>query len=47
LLTPLSLSPRAQVSERLLPKVKACEVRHTIWGASDHLPIVLDIEGPL
>ncbi|KPV75916.1 uncharacterized protein RHOBADRAFT_2047, partial [Rhodotorula graminis WP1] len=27
------------VSERILPKVKACEVRHTIWGASDHLPI--------
>ncbi|GAA5851294.1 hypothetical protein JCM9279_001095 [Rhodotorula babjevae] len=35
------------VSERLLSKVKACEVRHTIWGASDHLPIVLDLEGPL
>ncbi|GAA6027049.1 hypothetical protein JCM8097_006070 [Rhodosporidiobolus ruineniae] len=35
------------VSERLMPKVKACEMRHEIWGASDHLPIVLDIEGPL
>ncbi|GAA5830345.1 hypothetical protein JCM11251_001317 [Rhodosporidiobolus azoricus] len=35
------------VSERLMPKVKACEMRHEIWGASDHLPLVLDIEGPL
>ncbi|BGP37979.1 hypothetical protein JCM10449v2_001906 [Rhodotorula kratochvilovae] len=35
------------VSERLLPKVKACEIRHAIWGASDHLPLVLDLEGPL
>ncbi|BGP06056.1 hypothetical protein JCM10049v2_001875 [Rhodotorula toruloides] len=35
------------VSERLLPKVKACEIRAEIWGASDHVPIVLDIEGPL
>lgn len=36
-----------QVSERLMPRVKACEVRHAIYGASDHLPIVLDLEGPL
>ncbi|GAA5905397.1 hypothetical protein JCM5296_003706 [Sporobolomyces johnsonii] len=34
-------------SERLLGKVKQCEVRHSIWGASDHLPLILDIEGPL
>ncbi|GAA5885478.1 hypothetical protein JCM6882_009636 [Rhodosporidiobolus microsporus] len=34
-------------SERLMPKVKSCEMRHEIWGASDHLPLVLDIEGPL
>ncbi|POY70610.1 putative DNA-(apurinic or apyrimidinic site) lyase [Rhodotorula taiwanensis] len=35
------------VSERLVPKVKDCEIRAGIWGASDHVPLVLDIEGPL
>ncbi|GAA5848667.1 hypothetical protein JCM8547_004590 [Rhodosporidiobolus lusitaniae] len=35
------------VSERLLSKVKACEMRQEIWGASDHIPLILDIEGPL
>ncbi|PWN43867.1 DNase I-like protein [Ceraceosorus guamensis] len=25
-------------------KVKACEIRHEIYGASDHLPIFLDVE---
>ncbi|GAA6008936.1 hypothetical protein JCM10207_004033 [Rhodosporidiobolus poonsookiae] len=35
------------VSERVMEKVKACEMRHEIWGASDHLPLVVDIEGPL
>ncbi|GJN88556.1 hypothetical protein Rhopal_001522-T1 [Rhodotorula paludigena] len=35
------------VSERLMSRVKACEIRHAIWGASDHLPLVLDVEGPL
>lgn len=35
------------VSERILPKVKSCEIRAGIWGASDHVPLVLDIEGPL
>ncbi|KAK4058771.1 hypothetical protein OIO90_000217 [Microbotryomycetes sp. JL221] len=37
----------AVVSERVLKKVKACEIRYEIYGPSDHLPIVLDIEGPL
>ncbi|KAM0753627.1 hypothetical protein T439DRAFT_322519 [Meredithblackwellia eburnea MCA 4105] len=35
------------VSERILTKVKQCEIRLTIYGASDHVPVVLDIEGPL
>ncbi|KAG9084461.1 hypothetical protein FS749_005213 [Ceratobasidium sp. UAMH 11750] len=35
------------VSERLFPRVASCEIRHEIWGASDHCPIVMDIEGPL
>jgi len=30
------------LSERLLSRVKMCEIRHEIYGASDHLPIVLD-----
>ncbi|TKA56160.1 hypothetical protein B0A53_01450 [Rhodotorula sp. CCFEE 5036] len=35
------------VSERILPKVKSCEIRAGIWGASDHVPLILDIEGPV
>ncbi|GAA5858079.1 hypothetical protein JCM5353_005011, partial [Sporobolomyces roseus] len=34
-------------SQRLLEKVKQCEIRQSIYGASDHVPIMLDIEGPL
>ncbi|GAA5968311.1 hypothetical protein JCM11641_003807 [Rhodosporidiobolus odoratus] len=34
-------------SERIMSKIKSCEMRHEIWGASDHLPLVLDVEGPL
>ncbi|KAM0792388.1 hypothetical protein ACM66B_005068 [Microbotryomycetes sp. NB124-2] len=37
----------AVVSERILDKVKACEIRHEIYGPSDHLPVTLDIQGPL
>ena len=33
----------AVVSERLLPEVRACEIRAEAYGASDHVPIVLDI----
>jgi hypothetical protein len=33
------------ISERLLEQVKMCEIRSEIYGASDHCPIVLDIEG--
>lgn len=36
-----------QVSEPLMSKVKQCEIRLEVWGASDHVPVILDIEGPL
>ena len=32
------------ISERLLEKVKMCEIRSEIYGASDHCPIVLEID---
>ena len=32
------------VSERLLDKVKTCEIRSEIYGASDHCPIVLEVD---
>ncbi|PPQ63091.1 hypothetical protein CVT24_005946 [Panaeolus cyanescens] len=32
------------VSERIAGKVKQCEIRDDIYGASDHLPVVLDID---
>jgi vacuolar-type H+-ATPase subunit F/Vma7 len=32
------------VSERMLEKVKTCEIRSEIYGASDHCPIVLEID---
>jgi len=32
------------VSERMLEKVKMCEIRSEIYGASDHCPIVLEID---
>lgn len=35
------------LSERLLDKVGQCEIRSTVYGASDHLPLILDIKGPL
>ncbi|KAG8741072.1 hypothetical protein FRC12_015803 [Ceratobasidium sp. 428] len=35
------------LSERLFPHVASCEIRNEIWGASDHCPIVMDIQGPL
>lgn len=30
-----------------MDKVKQCEIRLEIYGASDHVPVILDIEGPL
>ena len=32
------------VSERLLEKVRMCEIRSEIYGASDHCPVVMEIE---
>ena len=36
-----------RVSERLLERVKMCEIRDEIYGASDHCPVVMEIEGAL
>ncbi|PPQ64660.1 hypothetical protein CVT26_002750 [Gymnopilus dilepis] len=35
------------LSERLEERVKACEIRGEIYGASDHIPIVLEVDGNL
>ena len=35
------------VSERLVDRVKMCEIRDEIYGASDHCPVVMEIEGAL
>ncbi|TFK91014.1 hypothetical protein K466DRAFT_634413, partial [Polyporus arcularius HHB13444] len=35
------------VSERLEERVKMCEIRSEIYGASDHCPVVLELDGPL
>ncbi|CAL1704599.1 unnamed protein product [Somion occarium] len=35
------------VSERLVDHVKMCEIRSEIYGASDHCPVVIEIEGEL
>ncbi|KII88376.1 hypothetical protein PLICRDRAFT_175973 [Plicaturopsis crispa FD-325 SS-3] len=35
------------LSARLVDRVKMCEIRSEIYGASDHCPIVLEIEGAL
>jgi hypothetical protein len=31
------------LSERIVNRVKMCEIRSEIYGASDHCPIVLEI----
>ncbi|KAG2157224.1 Endonuclease/exonuclease/phosphatase [Suillus clintonianus] len=35
------------VSERLVEKVKMCEIRSEIYGASDHVPVVMEIESSI
>jgi len=35
------------VSEQLVDKVKECEIRSEIYGASDHCPVILDVLGQL
>ncbi|KAF4615360.1 hypothetical protein D9613_002750 [Agrocybe pediades] len=37
----------AVISERLKERVKSCEIRDEIYGASDHVPVVLDLDGEL
>ncbi|GAA5903786.1 exodeoxyribonuclease III [Sporobolomyces salmoneus] len=37
----------AVTSKRILERVKQCEIRQSIYGASDHVPIIIDVEGPL
>lgn len=31
------------LSERIVSRVKMCEIRGEIYGASDHCPVVLEI----
>ncbi|SPO30549.1 related to exodeoxyribonuclease [Ustilago trichophora] len=35
------------LSERMASKALECEIRHECYGASDHVPIYCDIQGPL
>ncbi|PFH54216.1 hypothetical protein AMATHDRAFT_53084 [Amanita thiersii Skay4041] len=35
------------VSEQLVERVKMCEIRSEIYGASDHCPVVMEIEAEL
>jgi len=35
------------LSERMADRVKMCEIRSEIYGASDHCPLVMEIEGTL
>ena len=35
------------MSERIVEKVKLCEIRSEIYGASDHVPVVMEVEGEL
>lgn len=32
------------LSERTVEKVKMCEIRSEIYGASDHVPVVMEID---
>jgi len=35
------------LSQRIAERVKMCEIRSEIYGASDHCPVVMEIEGEL
>ncbi|KDR73496.1 hypothetical protein GALMADRAFT_251205 [Galerina marginata CBS 339.88] len=35
------------LSERLQERVKVCDIRGEIYGASDHIPVVLEVDGTL
>lgn len=41
------MDPLVIISKGLISRVKFCEIRSEIYGASDHCPIVLEIEGSL
>jgi AP endonuclease-1 len=35
------------LSERIMDKVKMCEIRSEIYGASDHCPVVMEIDSDI
>jgi len=35
------------LSERIVENVKMCEIRSEIYGASDHVPVVMEIDSEL
>ena len=35
------------LSDRLVDRVRMCEIRGEIYGASDHCPIVLEVAPPI
>lgn len=35
------------IPQRIADQVITCEIRHTVYGASDHLPVYMDIKGDL
>ncbi|TFK30087.1 DNA-lyase [Coprinopsis marcescibilis] len=35
------------LTNRLVDKVKQCEIRDEIWGASDHVPLIMDVDNVL
>ena len=35
------------LSERIVDRVKMCEIRSEIYGASDHCPVVMEFTGEL
>jgi exonuclease III len=43
MLTLILLVHAVVLSERMVDRVKMCEIRSEIYGASDHCPIVLEI----
>ena len=47
MLTRWSVFCTVVVSERLVDRVKMCEIRSEIYGASDHCPVTLELEGAL
>lgn len=44
---PLLTFGKVVLSERMADRVEMCEIRNEIYGASDHCPVVMEIEGAL